>query len=347
MRNPILALLFLLVNCGSNSFAQRSESSDIDTLLMQGIDLTMRHEYDNAYSVFGKISNHDSENPIGFIFQAAVLQARAEDYLLETDRTQFDSLLALAERRSSVIQKMKPKDARGYFYGAMILGYESYVASESGEYFRALTKARSVLSYYREALKLDSGFTDCYAGLGTFLYWRSRKVEFLSWLPFISDDRSEGIRLLRQGVLTGRYNRFVSANSLIVVLTDAGAYEEALKHCDEILQIYPMNRNFLWAKSIALDKWGKNKEAIRSYNLFLESIARSQSKNLNGELSAYLKLAAIALRNNEWEEATRLKEKIGELRILLRENEISGKMKKRLKEWNAVESHYAKMRLSK
>ncbi len=347
MRNRVLALFSFLVIYSVSSYAQRSESPVVDILLLQGIDLTMRHEYDSAYSVFGRISNHDSENPIGFIFQAAVLQARSEDYLIEIDRQQFDSLLALAERRSSVIQTMKPKDAKGYFYGAMILGYESYVASESGEYFRAMTKAQSALSYYRETLTLDSGFTDCYAGLGTFLYWRSRKVEFLSWLPFVSDDRLEGIRLLKQGVMKGRYNRFVSANSLVIVLTDAEAYEEALKYCDEILQMYPMNRNILWAKSLVLEKWGKNEDAIRSYNLFLESIAQSQSKNLNGELSAYLKLAAIAFRNNDRDEAIRLAEKVRELKSLVLENEISGKMKKRLKEWNAVESHYAKMRLSK
>lgn len=290
MKRHHLTIYIILVISVYEVFAQRHESPLVDSLMNQGIDLVMRQEYDHALSVFRQISQVEPASPIGLLYQAAVIQARSADYNLKLNRHAFDSVLTAADLRVKRMLAKKETEAKALFFAGSILGYESYISSEEGDWFRAITKGLAAVSKYRDALKLDSTLYDSFAGLGTYLYWKSRKIH---WLPFVSDDRKEGIQLLIDGYTKGIYNRFMAASSLVMVLTIAGDFQQAVEYSDQVLRIYPQNRHFLWAKAYALEKWGKNEEAIRGFEKYLSAVKTDVIPNPFGELSAELKLGEL------------------------------------------------------
>lgn len=293
MKRQHLTIYIILAISVYETFAQRLESPLVDSLMNQGIDLVMRQEYDRALSVFRQISQVEPESPIGLLYQAAVIQARSADYNLKLNRHAFDSVLTAADLRvKSAFGGLAKKEteAKALFFAGSILGYESYISSEEGDWFRAITKGLAAVSKYREALKRDSTLYDSNVGLGTYLYWKSRKIY---WLPFVSDDRKEGIQLLIDGYTKGIYNRFMAASSLVMVLTNAGDFQRAVEYSDQVLRIYPRNRHFLWAKAYALEKWGKKEEAILGFERYLSAVKSDITANSFGELSVELKLAEL------------------------------------------------------
>jgi tetratricopeptide (TPR) repeat protein len=110
-------------------------------------------------------------------------------------------------------------------------------------------------------------------------------MNFLLWLPFISDDRELGIRMLRTSVQKGNFNKFAAYSALIAILIDAERYEEARILASEALQFYPNNRVFLWGLSSTLRRWGRKEEAIVAYTALLNAILSDSHPNLFNELA--------------------------------------------------------------
>lgn len=265
----------------------------LDSLLVQGIDLILQQQYGRALDHFRRLAQRYPYSPEGYLFQAAVLQTRAIDYRAFEGKDQFDSLLALARSLSEAMIERNPKLPWGHYYLGTALGMESYDRIQRGEFVRGYFKGRSAVSSLEKALELDSTFCDAYAVLGTYYYWKSRKTEFLNWLPFITDDRPKGIAYLRRAIEDGRYQRFVALSNLLWVYIDANELPKAEALARAALRRYPEHRLFLHGLAGALNNQGKYGEALAMYERQLKAILSDNTPNAYNELGCRVNIMVV------------------------------------------------------
>ena len=92
--NGIAGFFAFITWCSVVSPADQSDlPKDVDALVVKGVDLTLRQEYARADSVFQVVVTSYPQHPVGYLYRAAVVQAKSIDYLDPVDFTVFDSLL--------------------------------------------------------------------------------------------------------------------------------------------------------------------------------------------------------------------------------------------------------------
>lgn len=304
MVKSLFALLILAeISLSGNVGGQRLLSPVLDSLLKVGIDLTLRQEYESAMEVFRNAARRHPDHPAGPLYQMAVLQAIAMDYEEVIEDGVFDSLLSAATLKSQAMIERDPDSPLGYYFLGTALGHDSYARVQRGDWFGTITKGLSAVSQLEEAVERDSLFHDAFLGMGTYFYWKTRKIEFLTWLPFIRDDRARGIRFLQHCAESGEYNRYGAMSALVSIYLDAGENDKADSISSRCLAEYPHNRILLWGKATALDRRGFVKEAINAYEALLAAITGDTRKNSYNELVCRLRLASLSLKDDRIEDA--------------------------------------------
>ncbi|MBF8249060.1 MAG: hypothetical protein HW374_1860 [Bacteroidetes bacterium] len=288
---PVLLFLF----CFQPGLSQQVQDSLLHRFIATGIDLTLRQRYNAADSVFLLATLRFPENPSGILYRAAVLQTRSLDYVVPLARESFDSLLAISERISENMMQKDPNSPWGYYFLAMTYGYDAFARVERGDWFGGFRKGLSSASYFKDCLDKDSLFYDACAGVGTYYYWKSRKIEFLQWLPFFVDSRLEGIRLLDDCSRKGTYNRFVALSALVTIYLDAGDYARSTEAALEALRAYPLNRVFLWGLAEAQVKSGRTREAREAYERILGTCLDEKLEDPYSEILARFNIVRLGL----------------------------------------------------
>jgi tetratricopeptide (TPR) repeat protein len=271
----------------------------VDSLLVQGIDILMQQRYNDALVHFRRLVELHPQSPVGYLFLAAVLQTRAIDYRTFPDRSQFDSLLAVARVHAEATVEQEPRSPWGHYYLGTALGMESYDLVQRGEFLRGYFKGRAAVSSLEKALELDSTFYDAYAVLGTYYYWKSRKTEFLHWLPFLGDDRQVGIDFLRRAVEHGRYQRFAALSNLLWIYLDAKEFQKAETLVRPALQRYPQHRILLLGLATALQHQGRYGEALGVYERQLQCILSERLPNPYNELDCRVNIMSVKVALND------------------------------------------------
>jgi tetratricopeptide (TPR) repeat protein len=276
------------------SNAQWKLESSLHSLVVSGIDFILKHEYDRADSVFNVVAHRYPEHPIGYLYQAAVMQAYTMDFDVPIEQEKFDSLLMRGENAAEKFSLPWSE----YFLGTAD-GYDAYERVESGDWFGGVRKGMSSASQFEEIIGKDSSFYDAYVGIGTYYYWRSRKTEFLQWLPFVKDDRALGITMLIVGAERSEYNRFAAMSALISIYLDAEEYKQAEEWSRRGLNSYPENRIFLWGLATSLDRQNRFAEAASAYANLLENIVRGHAPHPYNEIVCRLNLVKSKIALND------------------------------------------------
>ncbi len=299
----VLFMLYLILTTPVAS--QSPVAEEVRQVVALGTDALFQQKYEEAEDVFRSLAEQHPDHPAGFLFQAGILQAIAMDYDLMLNRAEFDSLLELAEERAGQMIANNPQSASGYFFRGSAYGYDAYASAESGDWWRAINKSSASVDDFEEALARDSTLYDALVGIGTYYYWRSRRTQFLNWLPFISDDREEGIRLVRVAAEKGVANRYTAMASLISIYLDADELEKALEIASKALDRYPGNRIFLWGKATALERLERWDDAFGVFRQLLRVMEQDSHDNPYNKLVCVLKLANISHRLKNDDEAFR------------------------------------------
>lgn len=289
----LLALIILPVFLFSQDPARSFGDAGIDSLLRTGIDLTLRHEYGNAREVFRSLSRKYPEDPAGYVFESGVLQTMAMDYEEYIPGAEFDSLITLAKTRAEAAIELYPKSGWPHLLLGTAIGSDAFTRAQRGDWFAAATLGMSSASSFESALDIDSSLVDAFAGIGTYYYWKTRRIQFLTWLPFVADRREEGIALLRRCMEEGVYNRYAAMSSLVGIYNDAEEYEKSVAVAQGALTRYPGNRIFLWGLATALERDGRLPEAIDAYARLLAAIRSDSRSNRYNELVCRLKLLTL------------------------------------------------------
>ncbi len=288
MRRFALTFVTILAPFVLSPGGQQKIPEGLDLLVRQGIDLTLKQDYDQADSVCRVATTRFPNDPMGYLYRAAVMQTRCMDYLDPLDFDTFDSLLAIAKSDAERIVDEHPQSALGYFLLATAEGEGAYARVDAGNWFSGVTKGLGAASDFKKALEHDSSFYDAYVGVGTYYYWKSRKTGFLNWA--LGDRRAEGIRLLEIAAVKGTYTRLAALSALTAIYTDAEEYDKAIQSATEGLRQYPDNRIFLWGISAAQERSGRFAEAAQTYRQLLQNILRVQMPNPYNEMLCRLNL---------------------------------------------------------
>ncbi len=293
MRQTLLALILAFPVSAQVRDSSAYMENGLDDLLRSGIDVIMREEFAAADSIFVLLSETYPAHPAGPVMRAAVLHLEAEDGLAGTDVAHLEALHEQAEQRA---ESYRTDDALGrgaLSFLASSRGIMSLEAAHAGAWFKALRYALDAASLGEQILEADSTMADAGLAVGSYYYWKSRRVEVIMWLPFVTDSREEGMELLRACAQSGMYQRYAAINSLGWILRDAGKIAEARYWVERGLADYPGNRALLRSYAAVLEKDGDLDGAIRAWEAVGRSYGRDGGATAWGAFEAGVRTAEL------------------------------------------------------
>jgi len=287
--------MFLCLLCVSTTLhAQAADMGEaFDYLVMKSIDCSIDHHYAEAESAAVSLIRLYPESPAGYFYRAGVINSMMLDYEECVRENDFYYYLEQASARAEAGVETDPDDPWNRFYLGGAAAYLAFYHTRNSRFFPAFTNGLKAIKQLKKAVELDSTLYDAYLGLGNYMYWLSRRTEFLEWMPFISDKRQEGIEMMYLAVEKGKYSRETAASSLAWVLIDADRFQEALEVVKQPLVKHPDSRFFLFANARTLYEVKRYEESLALYEKLFHSVRSAPVNNHFNELSVLVKLAEI------------------------------------------------------
>jgi tetratricopeptide (TPR) repeat protein len=331
---PVLVIIFF---ASEAVYLQEYPQKEVDTLLKSGIEAIVSQEYNEAAEIFLELDKEYSKIPLGKIYSAAVEITKAYDYGTDFNTEFINDNLEKAVKEADELIEKNPENIWNIYFSALAEGYTAYFKALDGNFLSAFSHGYNAMQKFEKCLSIDSSFYDAYTALGVYKYWKSRKTEFISWLPIVNDEREEGIKDLILSIDHFTYNKHLAANSLIWIYIDRKEFNKTVRLAAEMLKLHPESRQFKWALARAyeeIDKW----KAIAVYNEILESYRKLNLPNQSQEITLLHKIAQQYAELGKKEKALEIcrnilgsymsegtKEKLGKrlLRIEKMEEELS------------------------
>lgn len=276
-----LSLYVIIIFFHSISFTQNYPDKNVDSLLEKGIKLIVHQKYDEAEIFFNLMNKSYPEIPLAKIYLAANKIAEAYDYAEEFDENFILQNLNEAKDQAEDLINQDENNIWYHYFYALAEGYISYYNAINESWFSALSSGVNSISEFENILTADSNFYEAYIAIGTFEYWKSRKTEFMTWLPFNNDTKKIGIEKLIVAIDSSSYNSYLAINSLIWIYIDQKRFDDAIKISDKALKEFPDSRSFKWGKARAYEEINPA-TSIELYIEILNSypvIMRSNHKN--------------------------------------------------------------------
>jgi tetratricopeptide (TPR) repeat protein len=279
-----IILIFFVILIYSELPAQVYPDAHVDSLIRTGIKYIVNQDYTSAEKCFKILNKQYSHLPFGKIYLAANKIAEAYDYAVDFDEKFILNNLESAKEQAQILVDKDGSNIWYHYSFALTEGYVSYFDAINGNWFSALTTGVNSISEFENILAEDENFYEAYIAIGTFEYWKSRKMEFMSWLPFANDTKNIGIDLLIVAIDSSSYNSHLAINSLIWIYIDQQRYEDAIKVAIKALREFPQSRTFKWGLARAYEEENPLK-AIELYLDILNSYPGSLKENFKNEIT--------------------------------------------------------------
>lgn len=263
-----ILLLIVLFSCSLN--AQTYPDAKVDSLLKIGIYHIVNHNYTEAEKTFSYLNNKFPELPLGKIYLAAAKISYAYDFETPFDEKYIEDNLQRAQTISERLLETNEDDKWHVYFFALTRGYSAYYQAVKGSWLKALRTGLSAVSAFEECLKIDPDFHEAWIAIGTYEYWKSSKTDFLSWLPFVYDNKNLAIERLSHAIDSSVYNTHLAVHSLIWIYIDQKNFKDALELSRSAVKKFPGSRVFKWALARTLEEVDLN-ESIKIYSDILES----------------------------------------------------------------------------
>ena len=273
---PVI-FIFLLFSQGS-LFPQIYPEKGIDSLMKKGINEIINQKYDSAKVNFTELNSRYPEVPFGRIYWAAVEIARSYDLAEKFNSDYIKKNLTVAVDSAQSLIKRDSKNPWNYYFSALAQGYYAYFNALKKDWLPALDYGLKSISSFEKCLNINPQFYDGYTAIGSFKYWKSRKTEFLNWLPFVDNEEKKGIDYLIIATHHYSYNEYLAFNSLIWIYIDKKKYDSAVKLAEKVLKQYPDSRTFKWGLARAYEGIDV-KKAIKVYDQLLNSYENMKNSN--------------------------------------------------------------------
>lgn len=264
--------------------------AEVDSLLNEVIHQTLLQNYEKAGIAGDLLEKHYPDLPFGELYNAAVLIMKSEDYYENINAEKISYLLEKAEEKTKLMLENNNSDPWNNYLMGVIKGYQAYVEVLGDDLLEAFSQGYFSIQYMNRVLTVDSSFVEVFMPIGTYYYWKSAKMESLSWLPFMNDDRDKGIQYLLKSMSADSYNHYLTAHSLIWIYIDRKNFREGAAVAEQILKKYPDNRFFLKNLGRCFQEFDKP-NSIRIYKLILQSLRDEGKLNNNNLMTFNIRLA--------------------------------------------------------
>jgi len=278
--------------CFNLSFisAQVYPDLKVDSLLKSGINNIIIQNYDYAKRDFVILEKEFPNLPLGKIYFAAVEIAKSYDLDIPFNVKIIQKKLEEAKKISEALIDKNENNIWNYYFLALANGYEAYFNALNGNWLSAFGTGVVSVNLFEKCISLNPDFYEALIAIGTYKYWKSKEMGFLDWLPFVEDQREEGIMLLEKAVKNSSYNSYLAINSLIWIYIDKEDYKKSVKLSQSVLSNYPKSRFFKFGLARALEEFDL-KESIKEYYNILNSYSDSEKKNRCNEIMIKHKIA--------------------------------------------------------
>jgi tetratricopeptide (TPR) repeat protein len=286
----------------------------VDSLLKEGISHIINQDYSGAKIFVSALNKEFPELPLGKIYLAAIKIAEAYDYAEKFDESYIlQNLEDAKDQADDLVDADEDNIWYRYFY-ALSEGYIAYFDAINGSWLSAISTGVNSISEFERILYIDENFYEAYIAIGTFEYWKSRKTEFMSWIPFANDSKKIGIDRLKVAIDSSSYNSYLAVNSLIWIYIDQKDYESAVQTAENALNEFPASRSFKWGMARAYEEIDHRK-AITLYNEILNSYPEWNNSNHINEITLRHLMAQQFVKLAEKDKALKICEEILSIEI--------------------------------
>ena len=332
-------IFLFLVFLSSLNFSQRFPFAKVDELLTNGIASMNRGDYSLAEKYFLELRKDYANLPFGDVYLAAVEITRASDFGIEINKNKINNYLESATQKANALYEQNENDLWNRYAMALTEGYWAYFEALQKDWIDAFAKGTSSINYFEECLEINKNFSEAFIALGTYKYWRSRKTESLTWLPFINDERKEGIEFLEKASRKNSYNRVLAINSLIWIYVDRKENAKAEQLANEAVKLFPGNRFLLWAAARVYEASDPTR-SIAIYNDLLREYSELKLESRVRPIIARHKIAQMHFRlGNKIEAMNNLNEIPPTIELTENEKKVLGSRLERIENFRTkVES---------
>lgn len=275
--------LLILINI-FNIHAQIYPDRSVHKILKAGIKLIINQKYDNAEKLFSQLDKSRKDLPLGKIYLAATQIAKSFDYAEPFDDKLITKYLDGAKKTSERLLQVDDKNIWYNYFFALTEGYRAYYDALKHNWLSSFSTGLTSVSAFEYCLELDNNFYESMIAIGSYKFWKSKKTEFLSWLPFVPDEKDLGIEYLQKAIKHSGYNSYLAVNSLIWIYIEQEEYNNAIKIAEVALVNNPQSRIFKSGLARAYESVNPEKSAI-IYGEILDSYPKELKSNKINEVT--------------------------------------------------------------
>ena len=297
--HAILRLLLPLLRVASGmtapAQAQRASDAALHDLLRKGIRYSGEQRYTDAMAVFEEAIRLHPSHPAGYMNKAILFMVMSLDFEVPVRMPDYLDLLERVDQLATGMSARSATAAEGLYYRGMAKSYLAYYHFRDGENWLAgLSHGMKATGFLDECLAKDPRSYDAMTGVGTYRYWKSRNMSFLTWTPLVDDERESGIALLRRAERYAQYTAQQASNSLIWIHIEEERWSEARRVAERVLRRCPDNRLFLWGLASAAEGMENWALARRAYERIVASIDGEVRERRYIEIQARAKIASMS-----------------------------------------------------
>ncbi len=307
--------------------AQNNLPVVLDSLLCRSVEFTIQQNYEKAEATGLEIIQRYPAHPLGYLFMAATLQSKMLDYETDFFKDKFFHYLDNADRLAKQAIQVDPDNPMNHFYAGSTCCYRAFYAGKQNQILQAYWQVSNGIQALEQAVKLDSTIYDAYLGIGSYLFWKSQKMQFLNWLPLIKDDRAQGIRLIQKTIQNSKYSGFAAINALAWIYIELKQYDKAIATAITGENAFPKSRYFKWCLAEAHFRNKNYESAIRYFQILLNSITNENFNNHYNEVVCHQKLAESYFHLTQYDKALFHCQKIETIKP---DRDVHERLKKRL-----------------
>lgn len=335
-----ISLLPFYFCCTGILFAGGPEPERLYThVIQQGIRQSIEQNYSQAIKTFNRIKTEFPKEPAGYFFKAAAVQTQMMDFERYEQEYLFKALLDTTIILAKTKLKKDKTDAWAHFYLGSAYGYFALNKAKQDKLLEAFQYTRYSVNALEKSIKLDSTLYDAYLGIGMFKYYKGQFSKYLSWMPFVSDERETGIAMIRKAMTKSRFSKDSALNSLCWILIEEKKYDETASLLDRAMSEFPDTRLFWWAAAKLSREQRNWEDAISFYKKILISFEEEKMSSPYNELGCYQGLSEIYAELEDFENASLACEKIESIHFTKEQKRsYSKKVKKAEKHCGRIQS---------
>jgi tetratricopeptide (TPR) repeat protein len=306
----IFILFYLIPVC---LFPQELPDKEKNENLLCGINFIINQNYKAAEAEFADLKKKEPNFPLWYVYYAASKITMAYDYGCNPDDKEIENNLNKALELSENLCEKDGNNIWNIYSRALSKGYLAYYHGLNESWFKAVKYGLGSVDDFETCLKKNPRFYDAYVGAGIFKYWKSRKSEFMSWLPIFGNQKEEGIINLFQAVKRNSYNSYIACYNLIWIMIEEEKYKEAADIALQALKKSPETRLFKWGYARACEAFDV-KKAVEVYDEILESLLREGVSNHYKEVILKYTIARNLQKTGDKKRALKLCDEILQIR---------------------------------